>query len=167
MHNSSLNVLMRLFLSNLLFVLLSNSSLISQTNRYLSLELGGSGGLYSFNIEKSVLKTKPKHFQWHYGCSVLPSSGRINFVLPIGVSYLIGKQQHMAEFGIGQGLAIVWDYTWHWVHTFPRATGMIAYRWNSSDQKYFFRLAYTPLISYIVDFQYQHWFGVTAAVKLK
>jgi len=158
---------MRFFLSLFAFCILVNHSLKSQQYRYIGFELGGNGGLYSVNMERSLLKDYQKHWHWRYGISIFPNSGRLNLVVPLEINYLIGNNNHYAEIGFGQGIAIAWDYNWNWVHFFPRATGRIGYRWYSSNQKYFFSIAYIPLISYLLEVQYQNWFGVMAAIKLK
>ncbi len=157
---------MRLLL-NIAIMLAAALHVHSQNRTWVSLELGGNGGLYSVNLEKSLLFDKPDHWQWRGGISIIPSSGRIEWVVPAGISYLAGKTGHYMELGLGQGIAIAWDYTNGWVHAFPRATATLGYRWMPADSRWFFRLAYTPLVSYLVDFQYQHWGGITAGYRLK
>lgn len=121
-------------------------------------ELAGSGGLGSFNYEKEIYKKKITEFTFRLGFSIAPidKNNGAGLVFPIMVNALVGKNAHKFEAGIGQGITITTRGSF-----FILATAVIGYRYQHPDKKWFYRISYTPLISYLVDFQIQHWGGLS------
>ncbi|HYG51234.1 MAG TPA: hypothetical protein VD905_10045, partial [Flavobacteriales bacterium] len=63
--------------------------------------------------------------------------------------------------GIGQGITITTKGSF-----FARATGLLGYRYQPPGKKWFYRVSYTPIVSYLVDFQYTHWAGLSLGYML-
>ena len=82
--------------------------------------------------------------------------------MPGNFGVLIGQGNHKIEFGIGQGLSLTSKGRF-----FALATPVVGYRYQSIEKRFFFRVTYTPLISYILDFQYQNWVGVSIGYNIK
>lgn len=128
------------------------------------LEIGGSGGLGSINIEKGIFQKNNIDITGRFGFSLAPidNNNGMGFVFPILAHGLIGNQQHKAEFGLGQGLTVTTKG-----HFFLLTTPTLGYRYFSKKSGWFYRLSYTPLISYILDFQYQNWAGISIGYSFK
>lgn len=122
------------------------------------LEIAGSGGFGSFNYEKQFLKKDITEFTWRAGFSIAPIDKNNGFglVFPLMVNILIGKNAHKLEMGLGQGITVTTKG-----QPFILGTALVGYRYQREDKKWFYRVTYTPLISYLVDFQVQQWFGVS------
>lgn len=127
-------------------------------------EVGGSGGLGSINVEKGIFQKNNLDITGRLGFSLAPidKNNGMGFVFPMLAHGLIGNQQHKAEFGFGQGLTITTKG-----HFFLLTTPTLAYRFYSKKSGWFYRLSYTPLISYILDFQYQNWAGISIGYSFK
>ena len=69
---------------------------------------------------------------------------------------IIGKNSHKLELGLGQGITITTKG-----HFFALTTASVGYRYQSETKKWFYRVTYTPLISYIIDFQVQQLAGIS------
>ena len=59
------------------------------------------------------------------------------------------------EFGLGQGITITTKG-----NIFALTTAAVGYRYQPITKNWFYRVTYTPLISYIIDIQFQHWGGI-------
>ena len=81
---------------------------------------------------------------------------------PIMINSLIGRKNHLLELGIGQGVTITTRGSF-----FTLTTAAVGYRFESSEKPWFFRATYTPLISYLVDFQVQQWGGISLGYRFK
>lgn len=127
------------------------------------LELGGSGGLASFNYERPFHTIRKSEFTWRTGLSVAPidKNNGIGLVVPIMMNGLFGNHAHKFEVGIGQGITVTTKGSF-----FALSTLNIGYRYQSLKSPWFYRITYTPLISYWVDFQYQNWCGVSIGYRL-
>lgn len=127
-------------------------------------ELGGSGGLGSFNYEKHFLKKGNTEFTWRAGFSLAPidKNNGVGLVFPLMVNALIGKNAHHLELGLGQGITITTK-----AHFFFLTTAALGYRFQTESKNWFYRITYTPLISYLVDFQVQHWGGISIGYTFK
>tara|TARA_B100000508_G_scaffold141092_1_gene146463 strand:- start:134452 stop:134928 length:477 start_codon:yes stop_codon:yes gene_type:complete len=141
----------------------------SQDNKIRSiyLELGGSGGLGSINYEASIfpsLKSDLHRNTWRAGFSVAPidKNNGTGLVFPIMINSLIGRKNHLLELGVGQGVTITTRGSF-----FTLTTAAVGYRFESSAKPWFFRATYTPLISYLVDFQVQQWGGISLGYRFK
>lgn len=122
------------------------------------MEIAGSGGLGSLNYERAFLRKSHSEFTFRAGLSFAPidKNNGTTLIFPIMVNSLIGKSSHKFELGLGQGISITTKGK-----LFALSTLALGYRYQSINSKWFYRLTYTPLISYIVDFQIQHWGGLS------
>ncbi len=129
-----------------------------EKRKSLYFELAGSGGLGSINYEKLFYKKKNTELTWRAGLSFAPidKNNGLGIVFPIMANALIGKNAHKLELGLGQGITITTKGSF-----FALTTAAIGYRYQSESKKWFYRVTYTPLISYLVDFQMQQWGGVS------
>lgn len=147
-------------------VLFSNSIYCqheSDLNRTVFFELAGSGGLGSFNYEQVVLRKKNTLFLGRLGLSIAPidKNNGTGLVLPLMVHALRGNKQHKLDIGLGQGLTFTTKGS-----VFLLTTAAIGYRYQPMERRIMFRASYTPLISYLVDVQVQHWFGFSIGYRL-
>ena len=127
------------------------------------LEIGGSGGIGSLNFEKYFFRKKSTQFTWRAGLSLAPidKNNGTGIVCPMMINALIGKASNKLELGIGQGITMTTKGQF-----FALTTGAIGYRYQAETKKWFYRITYTPLISYLVDFQMQHWGGISIGYNL-
>lgn len=150
----------RLFLSGLLALLciLSQGQTELTKRRSLFFELGGSGGLGSFNYEKHFYKKNNTEFTWRAGLSFAPidKNNGTGIVFPLMLNSLMGKNAHKLELGLGQGITLTTK-----AQFFLLTTAAVGYRYQNESKPWFYRVTYTPLISYLVDFQVQHWGGLS------
>lgn len=148
-----------------LFILLFCPFLCSgQKQRNFYFEAAGSGGLGSFNYEREIRSTEGIEYYLSIGASGAPIDANNGFLLisPIAIKGLIGKNEHRAELGLGQGISMTTKGS-PWI----MGLAMFGYRYIHPDKRVFYRVTYTPLISFIVDRQWQHWGGVSIGWKLK
>ncbi len=136
----------------------------SSGRKSVYLEIAGSGGLGSINYERHFSKKKNTEFTWRVGLSLAPidKNNGTGVVCPIMVNSLIGKNSHKLELGLGQGITITTKGSF-----FVLTTPAIGYRYQTETKRWFYRVTYTPLISYLVDFQIQHWGGVSIGYTFK
>ena len=127
------------------------------------LEIGGSAGVGSINYESVFSKKGKANLLWRAGVSGLPIDKNNGFVFIILTTFgtLIGQGNNKLELGIGQGLSVTSKGK-----ISSLATPIIGYRYQNAKKRLFFRITYTPLISYILDFQYQNWAGVSLGYNL-
>ncbi len=148
-----------------LFVLLIQLA-FGQTNtpetKSVYFEIAGSGGLGSINLEKAFLKKKFTDFTWRAGLSLAPidNNNGTGIVFPLMINSIIGKNAHKLEIGAGQGITVTTKGSF-----FALTTAAFGYRYQPKTKNWFYRITYTPLISYIVDFQIQHWAGFSIGYK--
>jgi hypothetical protein len=64
--------------------------------------------------------------------------------------------------GFGQGITLTTKGNF-----FILATPSIGYRFAASNSPWFYRFTYTPLVSYLIDFQYQNWAGISIGYTFK
>lgn len=144
------------------FLVLFLNATVGQTEiahrKSIYFELAGSGGVGSVNFEKLFIRKSSSEFTWRAGLSFAPIDKNNGFgiVFPLMVNSLIGNTPHKLELGIGQGLTVTTKGG-----LFALTTFAMGYRYQSATQKWFYRVTYTPLISYIVDFQIQQWAGIS------
>ena len=129
----------------------------------LYLEIGGSGGFGSFNYE-SIFKQK-KNFRWMFRTGIsgtyIDKNNGAAFIFPVMIHCVYG-QKHGIDIGIGQALTITTRGS-----AFLRMPLSIGYRLEPADKRVFYRFSYTPIVSYLIDFQWQHWAGITLGYKLR
>ncbi len=135
--------------------------LLGQTEnnrRSIFLEIGGSGGLGSINYEKVFFTKNNTELTWRAGLSIAPidKNNGVGIVFPLMINSLYGKNSHKLETGLGQGITITTKGSF-----FALTTAVIGYRYQPESKNWFYRVSYTPLISYLVDFQIQQWAGLS------
>ncbi len=145
------------------------SSIYSQEDKERSIyfEVGGSGGLGSLNYEASILKSLSSekiNYTWRAGLSFAPidKNNGTGIVFPIMINSLIGASNHRLEIGVGQGFTVTTRGSF-----FTMTTAVIGYRFDAKNNPLFFRATYTPLISYLIDFQVQQWGGLSIGYTFK
>ncbi len=148
-----------------LFAFLMNAN--AQTNQHrksLFFELAGSGGVGSINYESSFFQHKNTEYAWHVGLSFAPidKNNGTGIVVPLMVSSITGKKAHKLEFGLGQGITVTTKGSF-----FLLTTLAAGYRYQHPDKRFFYRVTYTPLVSYLVDFQIQQWAGLSIGYTFK
>ena len=148
-----------------LFVLLIQFAFgqTSPQTKSVYFEIAGSGGLGSINLEKAFCRKKFTDFTWRAGLSLAPidNNNGTGIVFPLMVNAIVGKHAHKLEIGAGQGITITTKGSF-----FALGTAVIGYRYQPPTKKWFYRVTYTPLISYIVDFQIQQWAGFSIGYTL-
>ena len=122
------------------------------------LEIAGSGGLGSINYEKLFYKKRITEFTWRAGFSLAPvdRNNGTGIVFPLMINSIIGKSSHKLELGLGQGFTITTKGSF-----FALTTASVGYRYQPETKNWFYRVTYTPLISYLVDYQMQQWGGIS------
>lgn len=128
----------------------------------LYFELGGSGGFGSFNFEWNFAAKNKYRWMLRTGISgtYIDKNNGAAFIFPVMVHGVYGKT-HGLDIGLGQALTVTTKGA-----IFLRAPLSIGYRWEPTGKRLFYRFSYTPIISYIVDFQWEHWGGITIGYKL-
>jgi len=133
-------------------------------DRHLSFELAGSGGLASINFEKSFYQKEALNMKYRIGFSFVPidKNNGSTLILPIMIHGVFGQTSHKLDLGIGQTVSVTTKGQAFIL--MPLACG---YRFEPDNKNYYLRVSYTPIISYLIDWQWQHWAGVTYGLKLK
>ena len=147
-----------------LFCLTFSTNIFGQKSRFVSLELGGSGGIASLNYEKEIWEREVLDLSLRFGFSFVPidrNNGTV-FIFPIMIHGIFGHSAHKFDTGIGQTLSFTSKGA-----LFFRAPLSLGYRFQPIGRRYFFRVAYTPIVSYLVDFQWEHWAGLTFGLRIK
>lgn len=127
------------------------------------LEVGGSGGIASLNYENTFKQYERSSLTWSAGISgfYIDRNAGFFFVFPVALHYLYGPGKHKLEAGFGQGITLGVKGSF-----FLQSIPFLGYRYQPEDKKVFFRATYTPLVSYLIDLQYRHWFGLSIGLQL-
>ena len=136
----------------------------AQSNSWWSFELAGSGGLGSFNYEKTFFDKPKTDLNWRVGFSVAPidkNNGAV-LIFPVMVHSIFGEGNFKPDIGIGQTISITTKGSPFFM--MPAEPGC---RYQPADKNYYIRLSHTPIISYLIDFQIQHWGGFTYAYSFQ
>ncbi|MBK9192148.1 MAG: hypothetical protein IPM77_11905 [Crocinitomicaceae bacterium] len=158
------------FVLFLIFIFFSG---FSQHLNKLSFELAGSGGFGSFNFEKNLFyneKSEPvldelaqpkkmgSQLDLRIGFSLTPvdKNNGVVLIFPVMVHFHKFKGSHGIDVGLGQAFSITTRGNF-----FLRTPLSAGYRFQPLDKKYYLRFSYTPIFSYLLGFQYQHWAGIT------
>lgn len=156
---------MRLLILSYLFFFSALNGLgqTSHTSQNIYLELGGSAGVWSMNWEQKIQKIEQHKLSYRIGIGFLPidQNNGMLFTLPFAISYVQGET-HKWEAYLGHNFSLTTKGQF-----FGQLTPGLAYRYERPNKKLFYRLAYTPLLSYWVDLQYQHWLGISVGIKLE
>ena len=153
---------MKRFFFVILSLLAFKQSLPGQESR-LYLELGGSAGLGSVNFERTFVQGERGALAWRVGLSGFygDASTGFSFIVPLVLYYYHGEGPHKVEIGLGQGVTLGLKGG-----IFFQTIPILGYRWQPEDRKLFLRFTYTPLVSYLIDFQWRHWFGISIGTRL-
>ena len=125
-------------------------------------EIGGYAGFYSINYQ-TPFEIKDIPLKLRLGVSAFPldkNSGTL-ILFPIGLNYEIGTGQNRLDLGIGH---TVTTSTLPSIHS--QSNLSISFL-RKTDEKFWYRVSYTPLISHWVDVQFQHWVGISLGYKLE
>ena len=136
-----------------------------RTNRHnIYFEALGTGGFGSINYEWGFIERRKWRLSLRTGFSFAPieSNNETELIFPILVHLVLGNSPHKLDVGIGQTL-----YTTTHGNTSLRAPLSIGYRLNPRNSRIFYRLSYTPIISYVEDGWLKHWGGISIGLKLK
>lgn len=136
----------------------------SPTHRGIFLEVGGTGGLASINYEKAFRQVGAMELLWRVGFTAFPvdpNNGN-GIVIPTLVEGLIGESPHKLEVGLGHALTLTTKGRF-----FTNITPVLGYRFQDKAKRFYFRASYTPILSYLLGFQYQHWAGLSIGYTLK
>ncbi len=145
-----------------IILILVSQLIFGQTERSkrksVYLEIAGSGGFGSINYEKLFHKKNSMEYTWRAGLSIAPigRNNKTGIVFPLMINALIGKRSHKLELGLGQGITVTTYGSF-----FLLTTAAVGYRYQPATANWFYRITYTPLISYLVDFQVQQWGGTS------
>ncbi len=144
------------------------AGLSAQAVRHISLEVGGVGGFGALSYEREVLKKGAFRMDLRFGFSFVPvdANNGSALIFPVLAHGLIGNGQHQLDLGIGQALTVTTKGS-----LFVLMPASIGYRFSPGKGKVdgcrlYLRPAYTPLISYLLDFQWQHWAGLTIGLRI-
>ena len=152
-------------LRKLLFVILVFFSFgsYSQRDSYVSLEALGSGGLGGIFYERDFATMGIADFQYRLGFSFVPidvNNGTV-LIFPHMVHALLGQGMSRLDIGLGFTASITTRGQF-----FVRNPLSIGYRFEPPKKNFYLRASYTPIISMIIDDQWQHWGGLTIGFKL-
>lgn len=148
--------------SLIMLFLFTSSALHCQHSRIkqrtLFFELAGSGGLGSINYESIFFQSDFVGVSFRSGLSFAPidRNNGTGLVFPLMVNAIIGENNHRLEAGVGQGITITTRGSF-----FILTTMAVGYRFQRPESPWFYRISYTPLLSYLLDIQYQHWGGIS------
>ncbi|MCC7298489.1 MAG: hypothetical protein IT244_09165 [Bacteroidia bacterium] len=155
----------------LLFILIFTMILMPKTMAQVSgekaksifLELGGSGGLGSINYEKTISNQSKSLLNYRIGFSLAPidKNNGTGLVFPLMINKVLGNGTHKMELGLGQGITITTKGQF-----FALGLANFGYRHQKAESHWFYRANYTPLISYIISRQWQHWAGFSIGYQI-
>lgn len=131
--------------------------------RNIYLELGGSGGFASFNYEWNFASQQRIRWMLRMGISgtYIDKNNGAGIIFPVMAHGIYGKK-HGLDLGIGQALTLTTRGSF-----FLRTPLSVGYRFEPNRKRMFYRISYAPIVSYLVDFQWEHWGGITIGYKLK
>ncbi|MEM7036236.1 MAG: hypothetical protein AAF570_04585 [Bacteroidota bacterium] len=154
----------RILLALLLPIFLSSLPLKAQTTarNTLFFEFGGSGGLFSLNYDGIFKEKEASAFSARVGLTSFPvSNNGLFFVVPATANWLYGAGKHKLEAGLGIAPTVGFQVEQVISGFFVRGIPVLGYRYQKPEGGFFFRATYTPLISFIIDFQMQQWAGLS------
>lgn len=136
----------------------------------ISISAGGKGGFYTLEYQQFFRKEKPFELYAGLGLSGFAVDQRATIVVPI--SFGVQRKVEKWDFFSGIGFSPNWTY---YYQAFSAGTSPSRFRWYSrlflefGARRYFsnphFSLAvsYTPLLSVVENFQWEHWGAFTFA----
>lgn len=137
---------------------------LAHAQRGVFLELGGSGGLGSVNYERTLHEWEKLALTGRGGLSFTPIDRNNGTVIgiPLMVNLVLGEGNWQGEVGIGQGLSITTRG-----QPFVMGLAQAGVRYQGAGKRIYYHMNYTPLISYLIDFQVQQWAGISIGYELK
>lgn len=147
----------------LMFFSTLGMQLHAQKMKHLSLEIGGVGGVASLSFERELLQKEAFRLDLRLGFSLLPidANNGVSLIFPVMAHGVLGKSRHQLDLGIGQAFTLTTKGNFFVL--MPLSFG---YRFSPGEGKIYLRPAYTPLVSYLLDLQIQHWAGLTVGFRL-
>lgn len=153
---------------------------LRNSDRNISLELLGSGIVYSINFENRLLNRS--NIRYSFGLDVLPATGTaegIYIVLTSELHYLIGKHRHKLELGLGLSYKYnreklntrTLDGNKWYYNNCLFMSGRIGYRYERGRQ--IFKIGFVPIycLEYYTDrnsviiYRFLPWAGVAYGFK--
>jgi hypothetical protein len=158
-------------------LLISFCDLRSQ-GKYIHLELGGSGGLGSINLEWKLraFQTRDSYHEFDaqvirdkswitlragIGGSPIDKNNGVVLVFPVMVNFIAGLSPHKFEIGGGLAPSVTTKGSFY-----IKSPLMVGYRFEPNGKNFFFRASYTPIVGWWFDYQWQHWAGISFGIKL-
>lgn len=153
---------------------------IRPKQRNIFLELAGSGGLGSINLEKPLwipsdygmarrdncgpLKHSSYFLGWRFGFSLSPidRNNGVALIFPVMINWIYGCGNHKLEIGAGLAPTVTTRLS-----LYVKSPLLLGYRFEPSDKRWFARVSYTPIVGWLVDYQWQHWGGVSIGYHLQ
>jgi len=140
------------------------------------LELGGAAGLWSLNYDCTIWKIGEScKLNGRAGLGMLSEfngAGFPDLLLPISSNFLLGKNKHRIETGLGVTL-----FNWSLRDSekasgFTRKTELLqhlnlGYRFQKVDGGIMFRISYTPIIHNDGKQRFEHWMGFSIGKTFK
>ncbi|MEM1218553.1 MAG: hypothetical protein AAGH79_06560 [Bacteroidota bacterium] len=136
----------------------------AQGDRFWHVEALGTGGLGSFSYEQQFMGYAKGQLSWRVGLSAFPIDQNTGTVLvfPLILQGQHGQKWLRLEYGVGQTPSITTRGAF-----FMRASGLLGLRLERESSPWIVRASYTPLISYLIDFQFEHWGGLSVGYRLQ
>ena len=160
----------------MLFIFISSKSFarldsLNQYNfdKHLTIELGGSGGLYSINYETPWQRTA--QMQFRAGGTVFKFDNRWQITLFNAIQKTLGMKKNKFIFGGGIAFTFAWYYNrkiteasaWGFA---TRGILIAGWHYQKPNSRIFYRICYTPIFSFTHDWQYDNWAGFTIGYTL-
>ncbi len=121
-------------------------------------EVGGNGGVYSVNYQRSFERLVKLRLSWSAGLSLYPRGPLITMSLPVSVIYK-KTLRNVDELIFGAGQTLILSNT---KGGYIRGTFRVGYRWHILRRNaWYLEAAYTPFYSYFYNFQWDNWLGVS------
>ncbi len=131
--------------------------------RNVSFELGGVGGLASFNFSSNFHEKIPDtYYRIGFTFAPIDANNGGTLIFPLLVEQKIPIKRHAFVGGIGQTLSLTTKGQF-----FILMPATLGIELNSKSNKLYYRFSYTPIISYLIDQQWQHWGGISIGYNLK
>jgi hypothetical protein len=109
-------------------------------------ELGGNGLGFSINYEHMILLKKKDYFVFKIGVGYYPYKNEQNYTIPITLGKLYRKHRYFLETGIG---AVIYRSVKGRLNY--NITGTLGYRKSFKQNKYFYKIAFTPYVTFNRD----------------
>lgn len=146
-----------------IIIWLFGSYTLAQKDRFVSLELLGSGGLGSVNFEHQVMDKDAVDLYMRYGFSMAPidKNNGTALIFPVMTHATFFKGSHKLDTGAGLSFTVTTKGSF-----FSRLPLCLGYRLQPEEKRFFFRVAYTPIVSYLFNFQWENWGGIGFGFKI-